>query len=210
MSEKSQETMEAAQSAIDNPKLLKTVADALSGASRRARQNAAAVLSEVARHNADLLVPYENDLIDALNRPEARTRWECLDALSALVEKDSRACDRAISDAEASLFDEESGPVRLAAMRFLCKIGATTEVRSEKTWPLIDEAIQCYHGDLEFNEMLTAVTEFSQGKLSSEVKAELANRMAFDAANGKGGLKRRAQQIVDSVGGLPEASEEQE
>lgn len=210
VSEKSQETMEAAQSAIDNPKLLKTVADALSGASRRARQNAAAVLSEVARHNADLLVPYENDLIDALNRPEARTRWECLDALSALVEKDSRACDRAISDAEASLFDEESGPVRLAAMRFLCKIGATTEVRSEKTWPLIDEAIQCYHGDLEFNEMLTAVTEFSQGKLSSEVKAELANRMAFDAANGKGGLKRRAQQIVDSVGGLPEASEEQE
>lgn len=210
MSEKSQETIEAAQSAIDNPKLLKTVADALSGASRRARQNAAAVLSEVARHNADLLVPYENDLIDALNRPEARTRWECLDALTALVEKDSRACDRAISDAEASLFDEESGPVRLAAMRFLCKIGATTEVRSEKTWPLIDEAIQCYHGDLEFNEMLAAVAEFSQGKLSSEVKVELANRMAFDAANGKGGLQRRAQQIVDSVGGLPEASEEQE
>lgn len=207
MSEKTQETLEAAQAAIKNPDLLKTVAEALAGSSRRARQNAAAVLSEVARQKVDLLVPYENDLIDALNRPEARTRWECLDALTALVEKDSRACDKAIAGAEASLFDEESGPVRLAAMRFLCRIGSTTEVRSEKTWPLIDEAIQCYHGDLEFNDMLTAVAEYSQGKLSADVKNQLANRMAFDASNGKGALQRRAQQIVDNVGGLPAAEE---
>ena len=120
-----------------------------------------------------------------------------------LVDKDSRACDKAISDAEASLFDEESGPVRLAALRFLCKIGATTENRSEKTWPLIDEAIQCYHGDLEFGDMLVAVVEYSQGKLSDSVKAALAERMAFDAANSKGSLQRRAQQILDNVGASP-------
>ena len=34
-------------------------------------------------------------------------------------------------------------------------------------WPLIDEGIQCYHGDLEFNEMLTAITDFSKGKLAA-------------------------------------------
>lgn len=200
MSEKSQETMEAAQTAIKDPQLLKTVVDALAGASRRARQNSAAILSEVAKDHADLLIPYESELVDALNRPEARTRWECLDALTHLVDKDSRACDKAIAGAEVSLFDEESGPVRLAAMRFLCKIGATTETRSEKTWPLIDEALQCYHGDLEFNDMLIAVTEYSQGKLSDSVKASLAHRMAFDASNSKGALQRRAQQIVDNVG----------
>lgn len=206
MSEKTQEILEAAQSAIKNPDLLKTVAEALSGASRRARQNAAAVLSEVARENVDLVIPYENDLIDALNRPEARTRWECLDALTLLVDKDSRACDKAISDVEISLFDEESGPVRLAAMRFLCKIGSTTEARSEKTWPLIDEAIQCYHGDLEFGDMLVAVVEYSQGKLSEKVRRELGERMAFDASNSKGSLRRRAQQILDNVGASDQAS----
>lgn len=200
MSEKSQETMEAAQTAIKDPQLLKTVVDALAGASRRARQNSAAILSEVAKDHADLLIPYESELVDALNRPEARTRWECLDALTHLVDKDSRACDKAIAGAEVSLFDEESGPVRLAAMRFLCKIGATTETRSEKTWPLIDEALQCYHGDLEFNDMLIAVTEYSQGKLSDSVKASLAHRVAFDASNSKGALQRRAQQILDNVG----------
>ena len=93
--------------------------------------------------------------------------------------------------------------MRLAALRFLCKIGATTENRSEKTWPLIDEAIQCYHGDLEFGDMLVAVVEYSQGKLSDSVKAALAERMAFDAANSKGSLQRRAQQILDNVGASP-------
>ena len=203
MSEKSQETLEAAQTAIKDPALLKTVVDALAGASCRARQNSAAILSEVAKEHADLLVPFEGELIDALNRPEARTRWECLDALTQLVDKDSRACDKAIAGAETSLFDEESGPVRLAALRFLCKIGATTETRSEKTWPLIDEAIQCYHGDLEFGDMLVAVTEYSQGKLSDSVKASLAQRMAFDASNSKGSLQRRARQILENVGGAP-------
>lgn len=200
MSEKSQETMEAARTAIKDPNLLKTVVDALEGSSRRARQNSAAILSEVAKEHADLLIPFENELVDALNRPEARTRWECLDALTQLVDKDSRACDKAIAGAETSLFDEESGPVRLAALRFLCKIGATTEARSEKTWPLIDEAIQCYHGDLEFSDMLVAVTDFSQGKLSDPVKAALAERMSFDARNSKGSLQRRARQILENVG----------
>ncbi len=47
--------------------------------------------------------------------------------------------------------------------------------------------------------MLTAVIDFSAGKLAPSVKDELGARMAFDASNGKGALKRRAQQIVDNV-----------
>ena len=106
---------------------------------------------------------------------------------------------KAIPGAEAALFDEDSGPLRLAAMRFLCKLGATTEKRSEKVWPLIDEGIQCYHGDLEFQDMLLAVIDFSQGKLDGSVKSALADRMRFDAENGKGMLKRRAAQIIENV-----------
>ena len=131
--------------------------------------------------------------------PEAQTRWECLDALTYVVSFDSRPCDKAIPGAEAALFDEDSGPLRLAAMRFLCKLGATTEKRSEKVWPLIDEGIQCYHGDLEFQDMLLAVIDFSQGKLDGSVKSALADRMRFDAENGKGMLKRRANQIIENV-----------
>lgn len=199
MSDKAQEATKVAASAIRDEAKLSELTEALSGGSRRARQNAASALAIVAKEAPEVLVPQGSAFVDALNRPEAQTRWECLDILTALVDYDSRTCDKAVPGAEAALFDEESGPVRLAAMRFLCKLGATTENRSEKVWPLIDEAIQCWHGDLEFQDMLVAVVDFSAGKLALRVKEELRDRMKFDAENGKGALKRRAQQIVENV-----------
>ena len=199
MADRNTEIKARAEEALaDDAKLAETI-EQLAVGSRRERQNAASSLCLVAKTDAARLVPFADKLIDALNRPEAQTRWEALEALTLLVPLDARTCSKAIPEAEASLFDEESGPVRLAAMRFLCALGATTANRSEKVWPLIDEGIQCYHGDLEFNDMLTAITEFSTGKLADDVKAQLADRMSFDAANGKGSLQRRAQQIIDNL-----------
>lgn len=177
--------------------VLNEMVKALEGSSRRARQNAAAVFSIVAHRKPELLVEHIDAFIDALNRPESQTRWECLDALTALIPLDSRACEKAIPGAESALFDEGSGPLHLSALRFLCAIGATTQARSVKVWALIDEAIQCYHGDFEYSEMLSAVTSFAEGKLDQEVKDSLKERMSFDATSGKGALKKRSQQIVE-------------
>lgn len=175
------------------------LAEDLEGASRRGRQNAASVFARQAKEDPETVLPYGASFVDALHRPEAQTRWECLDVLTQLVPLDSRLCDKAILGAESALFDEDNGTVRLAAMRFLCALGATTQKRSEKTWPLIDEAIQCYHGDLEFQDMLNAVVNFSTGKLSADVKEQLRARMAFDAENGKGALGRKAQTIIANL-----------
>ena len=150
MSSETPEDKKRVEEALKDPAKLKELVEALSDGSRRGRQQAAKVIAGVAAENPEILVPFASDLVDALERPEAQTRWECLDALTYVVPFDSRSCDKAIPGAEAALFDEDSGPLRLAAMRFLCKLGATTEKRSEKVWPLIDEGIQCYHGDLEF------------------------------------------------------------
>ena len=200
MADRNEEIKELVDGMLANEGLVQKVVDKLSDAPRRERQIAAAALHQAAKADAAVLAPHISVMIDALNRPEAQTRWECLESLALLVDFDSRACSKAIPEAESALFDEESGPVRLAAMRFLCKLGSTTAARSEKVWPLIDEGIQCYHGDLEFNDMLTAITDFSAGKLSDEVKEALAARMSFDATNGKGSLQRRAQQIIDNLG----------
>lgn len=186
------------EEAIANPAALNELIEALSGGSRRGRQQAAKVIAAVAAANSEILVPHAAALVDALERPEAQTRWECLDTLAQLVPLDGRTCEKAVPGAETALFDEDSGPLRLAAMRFLCRLGATTEKRSEKVWPLIDEGIQCWHGDLEFQDMLIAIIDFSQGKLAPEVKAALADRMRFDATNGRGMLKKRAIQIVEN------------
>ncbi len=191
---------QAAEDAAKNKKKLEKLVEILSTSSRRDRQHAAAAIAIVAKTKPEAVAPYINELVDALNRPEAQTRWEVLEALTDLVPIDSRGCEKAYNGAEMALFDEGSGPVRLAAMKFLCRIGSTTENRSERVWSLIDEGIQCYHGDLEFPDMLTALNDFAGGKISPNVKSKLYARMRFDAENGKGGMKKRAQQIVESMG----------
>ena len=45
--------------------------------------------------------------------------------------------------------------------------------------------------------MLIALTSFADGKIASEVKEGLAERVKFDAEHGKGALKRRSQQIIE-------------
>lgn len=199
MSEQSDYIKEQAQKALKDNALLEHLVEDLKTSSRRDRQNAAAILAQVAKTNAEKLLPYLDAFVDALNRPEAQTRWETLDVLTALVSLDSRRCDKALLGAETALFDEDNGLVRLAAVRFLCKLGATTENRSEKIWPLLDEAIQCYHGDFEYQDMLIALISFSEGKLDQSVKQGLSDRVSFDAEHGKGALQKRSQQIIDNL-----------
>ena len=199
MAERSEEVKEITEEVLAGKTDVAEVVTRLAEGARRERQVAAAALYQVAKEKPEMLVDHIDEIVDALNRPEAQTRWECLETLTILVDYDARTCGKAVPEAEAALFDEESGPVRLAAMRFLCKFGATTANRSEKVWPLIDEGIQCYHGDLEFNDMLTAVIDFSKGKLADEVKTSLADRMSFDAENAKGAPQRRAQQVLDNL-----------
>lgn len=199
MTDRNETVKKAAEIALSDDEKLNMLVESLAVSSRRERQVSAAAIHLVAKSDPEKLVGHIDALIDALNRPEAQTRWEVLEALAMLVDFDARSCSKAVPEAETSLFDEDSGPARLAAMRFLCKLGATTQARSEKVWPLIDEGIQCYHGDLEFDDMLVALIEFSKGKLSDEVKTAFIERMSFDATNGKGTLKKRAQQIIDNL-----------
>ncbi len=199
MSEKQDSIKELAVTISKNPKLLDEVINQLEGNSRRARQNAAAVLSQLSKITPELLIPHAGSIEDALDRPEAQTRWECLEALTNMVSVDSRACDKALQGAENALFDEDNGFVRLAAFRFICQLGATTNARSEKTWPLLDEAIQCYHGDYEYLDMLAALIQFTEGKISPSVKTALKERVSFDAENSHGPLQKRCQQVVDAL-----------
>ena len=66
----------AAREALTNEDKFKRLVEQLGDSSRRNRQNAAGSLAFIAKVSPELLVPYASDLIDALNRPEAQTRWE--------------------------------------------------------------------------------------------------------------------------------------
>lgn len=183
--------------AMQDPKILAELVARLSGSSRRDRQNAASCIALVAEAQPDMVFPHAEALIDALEKPEAQTRWESLEALRHLMSLDIALGEKALSGAEEALFDDDSDLLHLAAVRFMCTFGVTSEERSQKVWPLLDEAIQCYHGDSEFQDMLTAIIQFAEGGIASDVAESLAARMAFDAKSGKGATKKRAQQILE-------------
>lgn len=170
---------------------------ALAGDDRTQRALAARVVHAIAMKKPDVLKDYPAELADALEKPEAQTRWEILGALEKMVAVDARVVDKAIVPATTALHDAESGVVRLAAFKLLAAYGATTPHRSEKVWPLLDEAIRVYHGDPEFANMLSGVYRLVTGAASDEVKWAAADRMEFDAEHAKGLLARRAKRIVE-------------
>ena len=177
---------------------MRILVEELAGSSRRRRQEVAHKIATVAHTDASMVTPVVGSLMDALERPEAQTRWEVLDALTALVDEHAEEVAPAFEAAETALFDEDSAPVRLAGFVFLCRFGATSEERSDQVWPLLDEAIQCYHGDPEYRDMLVALLAFVQGAASAATKAALAERLKFDAENGASYVKSFSAQIIQA------------
>ena len=102
----------------------------------------------------------------------------------------------AFDGAEASLFDDDSATVRLAAFLFLCRLGATSPESSDEVWPLLDEAIQCYHGDAEYRDMLEGLLAFAGGNISKKTAKELVSRVKFDAESGNGYIKQFSGDIL--------------
>lgn len=183
-----------------NPEMLAGIVGDLSGASRRKRQTAAHVVAIVAEYRPEALDVHVPELLDALARPEAQTRWEILNALAMLVSTHAKEIGSVYEDAEDALFDEDSATLRLAAFRLLAVWGGTERRRSEKVWPILEEAIRCYHGDLEYRDMLGYLYEFAVGKIDGKVAAELAGRLAFDAESGKGAyIRARSSEIYEML-----------
>ena len=175
--------------------LKKTVGD-LSQDSRHDRQIAANVLHEIALSDKTKIEPFIPEILDALNRPERQTRWECLDILSLFVDTHTKECLSVLEEAEVALLDETSGILRFSAFDFLCKLGACSTSSSKKVWPLIDEAVQCFHGNAEFYDMLASLLEFSRGKLDKSVKEGLVELVKFDAENASGKLHTITNEII--------------
>lgn len=180
---------------MTNTELLKL----LSGPSRLNRKNAAKTLYARVSENPEKFKKQINKFIDALKRPEAQTRWLCLDILSKMVSVDANACKDAIEGAEEALFDEKTSLIRVSAIRFLCRYGASSMTRSKEVWPLIKEAIQQFHGELEFDEMLGFVIYFASGKLNADVKKDLGKVIRQNQDSVGGPTEQRFKKILSEL-----------
>ena len=186
------------QQAVDaSEEVLGSLVATLSGRERKARQSSAHAISLIARQSPEKLAPHIDALVDAIDRPEAQTRWEILAALTSLAAVDPVCAAKAFEGAEESLYDEESGMLRYTAFRYFAKLAMAGPDWCRKVWPLLDEALQCYHGDPEFAGMLDAMVDLAQTDIDAQTRAALCDRMKFDAQAGKSPLAYRAQHIIE-------------
>lgn len=185
-----------AKAALENTAIMDVLVELLGGKSRAKRQRAASALSIAAAEDAAAVAPFIDVVIEGLEKPEAQTRWECLNILCAFIKAGIAVPASVLVDAEDALFDEESGFVREAAFKYYCLYGSSSEQASEEVWPNLDEAIQCHHGNGEFNDELVDLLAFADSPISAEVAKALAARMDFDSKNAKGTLRMRSERIV--------------
>ncbi len=179
---------------------LEDLTSELDGTRRRLRQEAATEIARRAKEgDPNDLFDYAGDIIDGLERPEAQTRWELLDALSEMAKIDPGCIEEAFEGAEMSLFDEDSSIVRLAAFKFLSVWGASSSDRSDRVWKILDEAVQCYHGDHEYRDMLECLRRFAEGQISDLVADSLRDRVSFDAQSGQGYIKAYSKEIIETL-----------
>ena len=178
---------------------LEPLLEALSMESRLRRQEAARRLSLFAEHRKDDLKKHVDVLVDAMERPEEQTRWQILDTLMVVGEDDPELVAGAFEAAENALFEEGARAAfsRLAAFRYFVMLGKSSPERSDEVWPLLDEAVQVYHGLPEYREMLVALADFAGGSISDASRKAVADRVRFDAQGKTGGfLKSYSQRVL--------------
>ena len=172
---------------------------ALSGRSRKERQIAAHAFAVASVAAPDKVAAYADVLVSAVGRPEAQTRWDSLDALAHIAPYAPEAAAEAFEGAENCLFEEESGLVRLNAFLYLVSLGECGPDWSVKVWPLMDEAVQCMHGDEEYPDMLKALVDFVQADIDPAVRQAVVDRLAFDAQSGKGEASMLARKVIQAA-----------
>ena len=188
-----EEVVETASSCADTRKEL---AEALGHKSRATREYASQVKVELARSDAELLQDFAGDIVDALNRPEALTRYSMIEVIGELAQNNPKVISDAYELLQECLYDEDSGTVRLYAFRILARHGATEPEKSLKVWPDLSMALRCFHGDPEFMAMMSELILMLGGKADQQVKEAAVELFAFDAENARGELRKKAETIA--------------
>ena len=96
---------QVAELALKDEGLLEHLIELLCGKSRLKRQKAASIVAIISNEDATVLLPYAEDICEALNHTEAQTRWEVLHTLDQMGKVGQRYDEDTLALAEDALYD---------------------------------------------------------------------------------------------------------
>lgn len=198
--ERTPELEERAKQAMSSEASLIELVEELGGATRDLRQNASTALLIVAEEDPKSLIPFVNEIVDGLNRPETKTRYQVLEILETLIASDARIIDKHFDAIETCLYDEISANVRGNAFAVFTKYGATTPKRSEAVWPILSDCLRCNRGDLEFLSMVSSTILMLEGKPSDLVLTSAGELFKYDLESSDINLRKKAKYICEMGG----------
>ena len=193
--ETAEELSPEAQAVLKSKKATNQLVSRLSSDKKSERTAAAKTVHEVSVASPESVQPHVDAMVAALDHAEPQTRWEILGALEEVARSSPKLLDKAVVPATACLHDTSSSVVRIAAFRMLAQYGGTSKRRAEQVWPLLDEALRCYHGDSEYPGMLAGLVLMVDGRAPAEVKQEAADLVEPDASHPRAAISRRARQV---------------
>lgn len=162
--------------------------------SKNVRAGAAKIIEKVSEKNPELVAPYLQDIIPALELPEPQTRWMIIMVFGYCSKYNLEVASKGISYARGYINERQGVCLSGSAEIYLGNLGANSEELAETVFPIL---IDAYGNPLE-NEMDWVLEAFIRifknlSPKSQGIVLECANEQK-DAY--KPSTQKRAQKII--------------
>ncbi len=135
-----------ARDALEQPSLLTEIAQGLSADDPKLVGDCAEVMTMVAEHGAEMVVPYVEEIIPLLSSGKTRVRWEAMHAIALVVRLVPERIAPIIGDLGAKIRSDKSVIVRDWAVYALGEYGSTSKEAAQATFPILTEALTAWEG----------------------------------------------------------------
>lgn len=135
-----------AREALEQPSLLAEIAQGLSADDARLAGDCAEVLTKVAEHKPELVVPYVADIMPLLSATKPRVRWEAMHATALVARLVPETIAPIIDDLAAKIRSDKSVIVRDSAVHALGEYGSTSKEAAQTAFPILAAALTAWEG----------------------------------------------------------------
>lgn len=182
---------------LDDPELLREIAQGFSSANPALIGDCAEVMTMVAEQNPDWIVPYDQPLFALLSHTTARVRWEAMHAAALIASRVPGRMAAHLSTFASAIRNDTSVIVRDHAVDALGNYARTGEEAAKAAFPLLVEALTLWDGK-QAGHALKGLAEVA--KVVPERHEDIRGLAQEYISSEKGVVRKAARDLLKIVG----------